>query len=176
METNRIDGYARAFLEIARAEGDIDRLADELFRVAGAFEQSEELKATLSNVLVPFERKQGVVDDLIGQRTSPVTVALTNLLVGVGRIDALEAVATRMVALVAESEGQVIAEVRSAFELDEATRAKLAERLSEATGRQIKLNVVVDSSIIGGLVAKVEDTIFDGSVRSRLLELREAWG
>ena len=68
-----------------------------------------------------------------------------------------------------------MAEVRSAIELDAATISRLEAKLAAATGKRIKANVIVDTSVVGGLVAKVGDTVFDGSVRSRLQELREAW-
>lgn len=175
METNHIDGYARALLDVVNAEGDADRLSDELFRVARAFGESEELQGALGNPLVPFEKKRSIIDDLIGKRASSVTVALVNMLVGVNRLKDFEAITKRMTGLAAEAEGHVVAEVRSAIELDDATRERLTEKLGEVTGRAVKLNVVIDPSVVGGLVAQVEDTLFDGSVRSRLLELREAW-
>jgi F-type H+-transporting ATPase subunit delta len=175
METNYIDGYARALLDVAAAEGDADRLSDELFRVATAFGESEELQGTLSDPLIPFERKQGIVSDLIGKRASNVTVSLVNMLVGVNRLNDFGAIAKRMKERAAEAEGHVVADVRSAIELDAATRERLTAKLSQVTGKAVKLNVVVDPSVVGGLVAQVEDTLFDGSVRSRLLELREAW-
>ena len=175
METNHIDGYARALLDVVSAEGEADRLSDELFRVASSFSESEELQSALSNRLLPFERKQGIISDLIGSRASSVTVSLVNMLVGVNRVKDFDALAKRMMSLAAEVEGHVVAEVRSAIELDAATRERLTGRLAEVTGKAVKLNVVVDPSVVGGLVAQVEDTLFDGSVRSRLLELREAW-
>ena len=119
----RIDGYAAAMLDIARAEGDPDGLSDELIRVAAAFGQSEELRATLRDPLIPFERKQGVVDDLLGGRASRVTVSLVNLLVGAGRIGDFGAIAERMATLAAEAEEYTIAEVRTAVELDADPRA-----------------------------------------------------
>ncbi len=175
METNHIDGYARALLDVVSAEGEADRLSDELFRVASSFSESEELQSALSNPLLPFERKQSIISDLIGSRASSVTVSLVNMLVGVNRVKDFDAIAKRMMSLAAEAEGHVVAEVRSAIELDAATRERLTGRLAEVTGKAVKLNVVVDPSVVGGLVAQVEDTLFDGSVRSRLLELREAW-
>ena len=175
MGTNHIDGYARALLDVAAAEGDTDRLSDELFRVALAFGGSEELQGTLNDPLIPFERKQGIVSDLIGKRSSKVTVSLVNMLMGVDRLKDFEDIARRMKELAAEAEGQVVAEVRSAIELDAATQERLSAKLAEITGRAVRLNVVVDPTVVGGLVAQVEDTLFDGSVRSRLLELREAW-
>ena len=175
MESNHIDGYARALLDVVNAEGDADRLSDELQSVAQAFAESEQLQGALSDPLIPFEKKQGIVSDLLGRRASAVTISLVNMLVGVNRIRDLGAITRRMMGLAAEAEGHVVAEVRSAIELDAATRDRLATKLTEVTGKAVTLNVVVDPSVVGGLVAQVEDTLLDGSVRSRLLELREAW-
>ena len=66
-----------------------------------------------------------------------------------------------------------VAEVRSAIPLDDARAKKLADALSKATGRPIEVRVLVDPSVLGGVVAKVGDEIFDGSVRSRLVEARQ---
>ena len=173
---SRIDGYAAAMLDIARAEGDPDGLSDELIRVAAAFGQSDELRTTLRDPLIPFERKQAVVDDLLGGRASRVTISLVNLLIGAGRIGEFGAIAERMATLAAESEEYTIAEVRTAVELDGPTLARLTEKLAAVTGRRIKPRVVVDPTLLGGVVAKVGDTVFDGSVRSRFQDLREAWG
>lgn len=175
METNHIDGYARALLDVARAEGDTDRLSDELVRVAQAFGESEELQGALRDPLIPLHKKQSIINDLIGVRTSPVTVALVDMLVGVNRLKDFGAITKRMLELAAEQEGLVVADVRSAIELDDATQERLAAKLSAVTGKAVKLNVVIDPTVVGGLVAQVEDTLFDGSVRSRLLDLREAW-
>ena len=175
MVTDQVDGYARAMLDVVGAESDADRLTDELFLVAKAFGESEELQGALSDPLIPFENKQGIISDLIGKRASGVTVALVNMLIGVGRIKDFAEITKRMMELAAEAEGEVVADVTSAIELDAATQERLAARLTEVTGKRVKLHVTVDPSVVGGLVAQVEDTLFDGSVRSRLLELREAW-
>jgi F-type H+-transporting ATPase subunit delta len=66
-----------------------------------------------------------------------------------------------------------MAEVRSAVPLDAERRTRLADALSKATGRQVEVKVVVDPGVVGGAVAMVGDEVFDGSVRSRLRELRE---
>ncbi len=175
MVTNHIDGYAQALLGVVGAEGDADRLSDELFRVAQAFGESEELQGALSDPLLPFEKKQGIVSDLIGKRASGVTVSLVNMLIGVGKVKDFSAITKRMMEMAAEAEGEVVADVTSAIELDAATQERLTARLAEVTGKKVKLHVKIDPTVVGGLVAQVEDTLFDGSVRSRLLELREAW-
>ena len=174
--TQRIDGYARGLLEVARAEGDVEGITDQIFRVAKAVESSEPLRDALTNPRIPVDRKQGIIDELLGARSQAVTVGLVNFVVSAGRGKDLGAVAERLASLAAEAEQQVVAEVRSAVELDEATVRRLEAKLGEATGKQIQAKVAVDPEVLGGLVAKVGDRVFDGSVKSRFLKLREAWG
>ena len=81
-----------------------------------------------------------------------------------------------MAQLAADREELTIAEVRSAIDLDEATVARLGAQLAVVTGKRVKVNVIVDPSIVGGIVTKIDDTILDGSIRNRLQQLREAWG
>ena len=171
-----IDGYASALLEVGGAEGEPERITDEVFRIARAFETSEELRSTMSDPRVPVELKQSVVSDLLEGRASNVSIALINLLVGAGRTGDLVAVADRMTQLAAEREEATVAEVRSAVELDAGTVERLERRLAAVTGKRVKAKVVVDESIVGGVVTKIGDSVFDGSVRSRLEDLREAWG
>ena len=171
-----VTGYAAALLAVARAEGDADGIADELFRTAQAFSASDELRETLSDPRVPTERKLGVVSDLLGSRATNTTVSLVEMLVSTDRIRDFAAIAAEMTELAAAEEDQVVAEVRSAIPLDPETVDKLAERLAARTGKTITVRTVLDPSVLGGVVARVGDTVFDGSVRSRLQELREAWG
>lgn len=171
-----IDGYATALLAVARAEGDVDGITDELFRVAQVFTSSEELRGTLGDPRVPIDRKLGVVSDLLDSRASDATISLVEMLVATGRIGDFGAIADAMTEKAAAAEEQVVAEVRSAVPLDDATVDRLAEKLADVTGKSISVRTVVDPDVIGGVVARVGDTVFDGSVRNRLQELREAWG
>lgn len=171
-----IDGYAAAVLDVARAEGDQVGLSEELFQVAQAFEASDELRETLTDRRVPLDRKKGVVEDVLGGRASAATIGLVNLLVTTDRVAELAAVARRAIDLAAASEQAVVAEVRTAVSLDDATVERLAATLGRLTGKKIKPQVIVDPDVVGGVVVKVGDTIYDGSVKHRLEELREAWG
>jgi len=174
--TSPVDGYAAALLDIFRAEGDAERLSGEFFQVAQALDSNTELRVALTDPQLPVERRQGIVDELLATRASPVTVAAVNLLVATGRARDLTAVASRLVETAAEEEGSVVAEVRAAIDLDPAQVARLEERLSAATGKRVQVTVIVDPSVVGGVVTKIGDTVFDGSVKSRLDELREQWG
>jgi F-type H+-transporting ATPase subunit delta len=169
----RIDGYAAAILELAKAEGELARIGDELFRIARAFESSNELREALTDPRLPTERKKSVVDDLLGDKTSILAVNLVNFVVGLGRAADLPAIADRLAERAAAERNKVIAEVRSAAELDEKTIAQLAESLGKATGKDVEVKTVVDPSVIGGVVARVGDVVIDGTVRHRLEEIRD---
>jgi F-type H+-transporting ATPase subunit delta len=67
-----------------------------------------------------------------------------------------------------------VGEVRTAIPLDDEQRRRLTEALERATGKKIELKVIVDPSVVGGIVARVGDTVIDGSIRHRLEQLREA--
>lgn len=176
MSTATIDGYAAALLDIARAESDVDRLSDEMYRAARALDANPELRDALTDPQIPIQRKQGIVDDLLGPRASQVTVASINLLVGSGHAKHLSEITTRMAEMAAEQQGSLVAEVRSAIELDPHQLEQLEAALSRVAKRRVQAKVVVDSAVVGGLVAKVGDRIFDGTIRGRFDELREQWG
>jgi F-type H+-transporting ATPase subunit delta len=169
-----VHGYAAGLLELARAEGVVDRVSDELYRIARILETSTELRLALSDPRLPPERKQGIIQDLLGGRVLPLTTNLVSFVVATGRSSDLPAIADLVAERVAAERDRAIAEVRTAFELDEDTMRRLAESLSRATGKQVEVKTVVDLSLIGGLVARVGDTVIDGSLRHRLEDLRQA--
>ena len=173
MDEQRVDGYATAMFEVARVEGSLDEVEDELFRFARTLEGNDELRSVLTDDAVPAERRRAVVADLLGDRASPVTANLVSLVVGAGRARDLPAIIDRLVQRAAAEHDKVVAQVRSAVELDEDQRERLAEALGRATGKSVEVKVVVDPSVLGGLVARVGDTVIDGTVRSRLDQLRE---
>lgn len=170
---DRIKGYAAAIFEIARGEGVLERVEGELFRIARTFETSAELRDALTDPRLPQDRKQGIVDDLLGSRASELTVSLVGFIVGLGHASELPDIVDGFVAKSAAERQRAVAEVRSAVELDEQTIARLESALAKATGKKVEVKVVVDPAVLGGIVARVGDTVIDGSVRSRLDTLRD---
>ena len=172
--TERVDAYAEALFAVAKAEGSLDTVEDELFRIARTFEANDELRSTLTDAAVPVDRRLGIVDDLLSSRAAPVTTALVSFVVAAGRSRDLPAIIDRLVERAAEERSEAVAEVRSAVQLDKDQRDRLAEALSQATGKSITVKVIVDERVLGGLVARIGDTVIDGSVRHRLDQLKEA--
>jgi len=173
---DRIEGYAAAMLSIARAEGEQEELVNEIHAASMALAGHGELVETLKDPRVPADRKQSIVDDLLASRARPVTVAAIGFLVSSGQSKHLGAIAGRLAEMAAEAEDEVVAEVRAPMELDTDQVERLRLALERATNRRVQVKVIVDPDVIGGVVTKVGDTVLDGSIQNRFVELREHWG
>jgi F-type H+-transporting ATPase subunit delta len=93
--------------------------------------------------------------------------------VGTGRARELPAIIDSLVAMSAAQANRAVAEVRSAIDLTDDQRTRLASAIESATGKQVEVKVIVDPSILGGIVTTVGDTVLDGSVRTRLERLKQ---
>jgi F-type H+-transporting ATPase subunit delta len=171
-----VEGYARALFAVAEAEGALEEVEDDLFRFARTLEAESDLRDALSDPALPVERKEAVLEDLLGERTNPHAVGLLKFLVQQGRARDLVRIAERLVALAAEQRRLAVAEVRTAVPLDGDQQERLAEALSKATGRDVALKVLIDPSLVGGVVARVGDQVFDGSIRGRFEDVRKQLG
>lgn len=166
--SERIDGYARALFEIARAEGTIDEVEDELFRLARTLESNDELRNALTDERIPVARREGIVEDLLGNKVTNTTVQVVSMVVAGGRGRDLPAIIDKLVQRASSAKQLEVAEVRSAVALSADQQTRLAAALANAAGKQVNVKVIVDPSVIGGIVATVGDTVIDGSIRSRL--------
>jgi F-type H+-transporting ATPase subunit delta len=172
----RTRGYATAIIAIAEAEGVLDTVGDEVFAFAKAVEQNAKLREALTDRALPVENRRSLVQDILGDRANPVTLTAISLLIDAGRARDLGKIADGVVALSAERHQHAVAEVRSAVPLNDRQRKRLEEALSRATGRTIEAKVVVDPTVVGGVVARVGDLVFDGSIASRLEDAKHALG
>ena len=168
----RIDGYARALFELAKAEGTLDEVEDELFRFARLYESNDELRNALSDDQIPPAKRQAIIEDLLGGTATRTTVQLLSMCIGVGRGRDLPAIVDRMVHRAAAAKDLEVAEVRSAVDLTADQQDRLKAALANATGKNVSLKVIVDPSILGGLVATVGDTVIDDTLRTRLDHLK----
>ncbi len=175
MSDSRASAYADAALAIATAEGDTGEVTDELFRFGQILVGNDELRRTLSDPHLPVEKRSQIVEDLLDGRATSTTVSFVSMLVAAGRIGDLPAIAEQMTQRTANAAGETVAEVRSAVPLSETQIAELARALSARTNRTVTVRNVVDESVIGGLVTRIGDSVLDGSVRTRLNQLREAF-
>ena len=172
----RVAGYARAVFEVARAEGVLDRVGDELFAFSKIVEQDARLRDALTDAALPIENRRAVVRDILDQRAHPLTPTLVDMILEAGRARDFDKIVAHLVNEVAEQREHVLAEVRTAIPLDEAKKERLERALSAATGRTVEVKIIVDPSIVGGAVARVGDLVFDGSIAGRLEDAKHAFG
>lgn len=169
----RVELYASALLAVARAEGVLEDVEDELFRVSRTIGGDDRLRSALTDIAIPLETRQAVVEEVL-KGARPITKSLVSFIVGIGRAKDLPEIVDEFLKQSASERSREVAEVTSAVDLDEATKAKLAEALSQATGKQVEVHVIVDPYVLGGLRARIGDRVIDGTVRSRLRKLRES--
>jgi F-type H+-transporting ATPase subunit delta len=172
MSDARIQGYARGLFEVARAEGTLDEVEDELFRFARAYESNEELRSKLSDEIIPVERRTAIVEDLLGGQATSTTTQLVSMVVGTGRARDLPAIVDELVQRAASAKDLDVAEVRTAVPLTDDQRARLKAALENATGKSLNLKAIVDPSVLGGVVATVGDDVIDDTVRTRIEQLK----
>jgi len=174
MADDRVDAYATALFEVARGEKDLGRVEDELFTVANRVRSNDALRDALTDQSLPVDLRQGIVEDLLGGRASPVTTNLVSMIVGAGRAKDLPAIIEKFLEKAAGSRSETLAEVTSATPLEADQQERLAEALSRRFKRRVSLKVTIDPSIKGGLIVRTGDTVIDGSVRSRLEQLKNS--
>jgi F-type H+-transporting ATPase subunit delta len=172
MSDARIEAYSRALFEVAQAEGNLAIVEDELFRMARAVESNEQLRNTLSDSTIPADRRQQVAEQLLGAKASNTTTQLVSLVVGSGQVRDLPAIVDSLVKRASSEKQQEVAEVRSAVALSDDQKTRLAAALTKVTGKPVNLKVVIDPSVLGGLVAVVGDEVIDDTVRTRLDQLK----
>ena len=175
MSAEKVSSYAEALVAVVQAEGDLATTEDELFAVAQALAGSDELREVLADRRIPAARRQQIVEDLLGGQAAETTVALVSMVVGAGRGSDLVRIIEAAVERSAGLRNKAVAEVRSAVALSEDQEQRLAEALQRATGKDVTVKVIVDPSVMGGLVTRIGDEVIDGSVRTRINQLREAF-
>ena len=173
MSQELIHGYASALFQVVRAEGELDRVENELYHFGKLLESNHELKQALSDKSIERDQRAKVLEQILSGKVSPHTLGLLEFIVSQGRARQLPQILEELSDLAAEARQAVVAEVRTAVALDDSQRQQLASALSSATGKKVEVKVVVDPSVVGGIVSKVGDTVIDGSVRRRLEQLKE---
>jgi F-type H+-transporting ATPase subunit delta len=176
MTTDRTSAYAQAVVTLATADDALDVVEDELLTVARAVDGHEELRQRLTDLHLPVAQRLALVESDVLAAAHPTTRAVIAMLIAAGRMGEVTAIASEVARRAAASREQELAEVFVAVDLDDARRDALRAALERATGRKLDLKVVVDDSVVGGVRARIGDTVIDGSVLRRLTELRARVG
>lgn len=160
-----------AILAQAESEGRLSQVEDELFRFGRIVDGSAELRSALTDRRAPAAAKTKVVRSLLAERSAPETVRLAEL-AATHRSTRFDHALDGYLAIAARRQEQLTATVTTATPLSEQQLGRLAAALGSHYGRAIRTNVVVDPQVVGGIRVDIGDEVIDGTILSRLDEVR----
>ncbi|HEX7773321.1 MAG TPA: ATP synthase F1 subunit delta, partial [Pyrinomonadaceae bacterium] len=146
----------------------------ELDQWATMIESSPQLKEVFANPTIVHDQKRKVLEDLIARtRVRDTSASFLRVLLKNQRLSQLRDIAARYSQVLDERAGMLAGKVTTARPISEELKQTLHETLSAATGRTVRLTFDTDEQIIGGMVARIGSTVYDGSVQSHLERLAE---
>jgi F-type H+-transporting ATPase subunit delta len=162
--------YAEAAIELAEEQKQGERLASDLAMVQKAMKESVELQSFLKSPVVSKEKKRGVLESIFKAKVGALAFDFLNLLVEKGREDVLDGILVEFFKMRDEQLGIMTLELRAAVDLTNDQQKTIAKKFEDMTRKKIRVVFSIDKQLKGGFVARVGDTVYDGSV-SRQLEL-----
>ncbi len=166
--------YAKAVVSLGTDEKNLDKVADDLRTMAAAMKGSAELVTVLTNPAIRRGDRKKVLDALlqrIGAQLSSKN--LIYLMLDGERMNVLVEVAREVDAMIAARSGRVAAEITSAKPLDPSQLSQITAALEKLSGKKVDVTKKQDPELLGGVVAKVGDVVYDGSLRTQLRNLRD---
>ncbi|MGB5217588.1 MAG: ATP synthase F1 subunit delta [Smithella sp.] len=177
MISNISKRYARAFFEIANEQKQIEPYYNELNQFASVMVENKSLKDFLANPIFEQASKKGVVDNIISKlKLSGMTVSFLRLLVDKKRIDIVEDIVVCYRQFMDETLKKVRVNVKTAFPLSDEMRTFISASLEKSLGKKVEMTVEEDSTLLGGVVIGVGDTLYDGSIKNQLNNMRNLLG
>jgi F-type H+-transporting ATPase subunit delta len=177
ISSNIAKRYARAFFAIAAEEKRYEEFSRELGGFSAVLKENKNLGEFLANPVFDQPDKKAVLESVLEKiRVSPMTANFLKLLVDKRRIGILSDIEGSYRELMDDALKKVRVSVTTAFPLTGELSVRLQTKLEELTGREVELNVLEDQSLLGGIVVRVGDTLYDGSIRTQLDNIRNLLG
>jgi F-type H+-transporting ATPase subunit delta len=165
--------YANAMADIALAQGAAEPAAKQLQQFGAAYAESVELRTFLASPAVGIEAKRGVLEKIVARLgASKIVRNFLFVLADHRRTHLIPEVIAAFLEVIRQRQGVAEAEISSAIELSAAQKKEMAATLARLTGKKIEAKYALDPELLGGAVVRIGDTIYDGSLRSRLNEMR----
>ena len=168
-----VGAYAEALFCLASAEEMVDRVEEEFHEVERLYQDNAEMKEFINNPRIGAEGKKDALSELLGDKLSRIMLNHMYLIIDQERGRMLLKIAEEFYRLAGEARAKVTAEVITAIEMSDETRARLGEQLGKLTKKDVYLRARVDESILGGAIVRVGDKVLDGSVRNKLNQLKK---
>lgn len=166
--------YARAMIELAQEEGRVDEVGDEIAEMASQFESSSELQNLMSSPGIAKKVKREILAEIVRHGgVSVLSSRFFQLLLDKDRVRFIALISASYGKFADELKNRIRVEIRSAFPISPEEEESLCSRLSAVTGKNAVLEIQTDSSLLGGVTARLGSSTWDGSVRNHLEILKE---
>jgi len=166
--------YAVALADVVTSRGEAQEVREELAAWDALLRSNTHLLEVFRHPTIPYEQKRGVLDELIRRtRPRPTTANFLRVLLQNHRLAELSEVSTQFAQELDRRAGVVTAQVTTARPLPADAQEALRRRLGELTGSNVRLQFEVDDELIGGVVTRIGSTLYDGSVRGQLQQIRQ---
>lgn len=166
--------YAAALADVAIAKSEAREVQEELNAWQAMIAASYELRQVVESPTIALDQKRKVLGKLIDRvKPRPTTTNFLQVLLQNHRLGHLAEINERFAQIIDERAGVVAATVTTARPMDEVSQESLRTSLSGLTGRKVRLSFETDGELIGGLVARIGSTVYDGSVRNQLQQAKE---
>jgi F-type H+-transporting ATPase subunit delta len=166
--------YARAVIDLGQATGNLDKIGADLRSLAKAMKDSAELQTVLTNPAIRRGDRRKVLDGLLlAIGTQPHTKNLVYLLLDGERLSSLPGISREVDSMIQAKSGRISAEITSAMPLDAGQLQQISVALEKLSGKKIDVVKKEDPALLGGVVAKVGDVVYDGSLRTQLRVIRD---
>jgi F-type H+-transporting ATPase subunit delta len=166
--------YAAALADVVIAQGEAREVQEELNTWAQMMEDNSGLLEVFRNPTIPYEQKRNVLNTLIARtRVRPTTANFLQVLLQNHRLSELKEINQKFALQLDERSGVVSAHVTTARTVPEETKETLRAQIGTLTGKKVRLQFAVDEELIGGIVTRIGSTVYDGSVRTQLQQIKQ---
>ncbi len=166
--------YAKAVLEIGTENKNLEKMGADLRSLSKAMKDSAELQSVLTNPAIRRADRRRVIDGLLSAiGAQPLTKNLVYLLLDSERLSSVGDISREVDTMIESRSGKITAEVISAKPLEMAQLTEITVALEKLSGKKVTVTKREDASLLGGVVAKLGDKVYDGSLRTQLRNLRD---
>ena len=166
--------YATALADVVLPRGEAREVYDELIAWEETLQANANLREVFANPTIPLDKKRAVLNRLIEMaKPRPTTINFLKVLLQNQRLTDLNEINKKFAQILDERAGMIAATVTTARGVTPDAQQKLQEKLAALTGKNVRIDFATDPEIIGGLVTRIGSTVYDGSVRSQLQQIKE---
>ena len=166
--------YAKAVIDLAQEAGILKETGQDLDRIAGLFADSHELVNVFADPTIAPEAKEKVLAEILEKGSvQELTMKFIHVVLAKGRILGVGEIARAYREILDQLENRIRARIVTAARLSDAEKSRIKDALSQISGKDVALEVEIDESLIGGVVAYMGSQVYDGSIKNQLTQIKD---